>query len=177
MRCMNIKSQSEWVKKINKDLNPSRVIPTNMIPMAFNQSETRQLMKACKSHNVSPFAAFQAALLTVLNDKVSLPEETEFHITVNLRSYYAKSKADYIFQHIVSYATSLPCKTTIPNRKNNSDFWTLAEYCKNVVHDSLVSLNEKSLQLGSLARNIPADVLISGSGQVTSVATFHNLGN
>ena len=134
-------------------------------------------MKACKSHNVSPFAAFQAVLLTILSDKINLPEEVDFNIIADLRPRCAKSKADYIFQQIVSYATSLQCKTTIPKRKNNSDFWTYAEYCKHVVYDNLVTRIEKSLQLGSIARNIPADVLISGSDQVTSVAIFHNLGN
>ena len=175
---LTVKGASEWIKKINKNLIPPAVTPaTNMIPMAFNQSETRQLMKACKSHNVSPFAAFQAALLTVLNDKLSLPEETEFKITVNLRPYYAKSDADYIFQQVVSYATFIPCKATIPKKNNSSDFWTLAENCKHAVHDNLVTQFDKSLQLYSIMRKIPVDILVSEPDEVTSVAIFHNLGN
>ena len=134
---LTVKGASEWIRKINNNLFPPTVTPaTNMIPMAFNQSETRQLMKACKSHNVSPFAAFQAALLTILSDKLNIPEEAEFHITVDLRPHYAKSDVDYIFQQVASYATCIPCKATIPKRNNNSEFWTLAENCKHAVHDN-----------------------------------------
>ena len=108
MRRLTVKDKSEWTKKMNNNLIPPAVIPaTKMVPMAFNQTESRQLMKACKSHNVSPFAAFQAALLTVINDKLSLPEETDFNTTVDLRPYYAKSQSDHIFQQVVSYATFL----------------------------------------------------------------------
>ena len=175
---LTVKGASEWIKKININLIPPAVTPaTNMIPMAFNESETRQFMKACKSHNVSPFAAFQAALLTVLNDKVSLPEETKFITTVNLRPYYAKSESDDVLQQVVSYATSISCKATTRKRNNNSDFWTLAENCKHAVHDNLVTRIDKSLQLYSIMSKIPVDILVSKPDKVISVAIFHNLGN
>ena len=178
MRRLTVKDRSEWTKKMNNNLIPPAVIPaTKMVPMAFNQSESRQLMKACKSHNVSPFAAFQAALLTVINDKLSLPEETDFNTTVDLRPHYAKSQSDHIFQQVVSYATFLLCKTRIPKTKKNSEFWTLAEYCKHAVHDNLVTRIEKSLELMSIGSKIPVDVLVSEPDKVTSVAIFHNLGN
>ena len=144
--------------KINNSLIPPAVIPaTKIIPIIFNQSETTRLMKACTTHNVSPFAAFQAALLTILKYKLSLPEEIEFNITVDLRSYYAKSEGDDIFQQAVSYATFLSCKTRIP-KQNTCDFWTLAKYCKHVVHDNLVGRINNSLQFLPIIRKIPIDV-------------------
>ena len=176
---LKAKDNFEWIKKINNNFIPPAVIPaTNMIPMAFNRSETRQLMKACKSHNVSPFAAFQAALLTIINNKLNL-SEAEFKITVNLRPFYAKSKADNIYQQVVSYATFIPCETKIPETKKTSGFWTLAEYFKYAVHDKLKGRVDESLHLFSASRHskISVDVPVSEAKTITSIAIFHNLGN
>ena len=174
---LTVKGRSEWIMKINNNLIPPAVIPaTKIIPIIFNQSETTWLMKACKTHNVSPFAAFQAALLTILKDKLSLPEEIEFNITVDLRSYYAKSEEDDIFQQAVSYATFLSCKTRIP-KQHTCDFWTLAKYCKHAVHDNLVGRINNSLQFLPIIRKIPIDVLVSEPQDIESLAAFHNIGN
>ena len=85
-------------KNLKNNFIPPTVIPaSNLVPIVFNQSETMQLMNSCKAQNLSPFAAFQAAVLTILNDKLSLPRDFKLNIPVNIRPYYSKLKQDYIY--------------------------------------------------------------------------------
>ena len=106
-------------KDNTKNLNSNLVSPTaaisasHVVPIVFNQSETMKLTNSCKAENVSPFAAFQAAVLTILNDKLSLPREFKLNIPVNIRQYYSKLKQDYIYQQVANYVTFIsfdnPC--------------------------------------------------------------------
>ena len=168
------KDNNLWITNINKNhLTPTVVPGTKMITMTFNQSETTQFMKSCKVHNVSPGAAFQSALLTILSEKLSL-SEAEFRVSINLRQHHPKFKADNMFQQIAYHSTILWCKTKIPKTKKH---WTLAKYCKQALHDNLVSRIGDSLQLLSVFRGIPGDILASEPQKSDSLVAFHNYGN
>ena len=132
-------------------------------------------MNSCKAQNVSPFAAFQAAVLVISNDKLSLPKKFKLKIPVNIRPYYSKLQHDYIYQQVANYVTFLPCEIKIP--VVTSGFWPLAKYCKHVVHDNLVTRVDKSLQVFSVFRSISADVLASKPHGVAYLVLFNNLGN
>ena len=170
---MYAKDRSWLIKNI--DDNPpikSTIRPaTRMIPIVFDKNETKQFMKSCKAHSVSPFAALQAAMLIVLVEQLSLSEEVHFDTTVDVRPQYAQSRADSIYEQVAYYAKSIMCKITIQSEKKTTDMWAVAESCKHAVHDNLFTRVENTLQLYYLMNKIQVDPAI-----VTPLAVFVNSG-
>ena len=57
VRKLVLKDRTVWINKIKN--NPSTVPQTGTIPMVFNKSETEKFLNSCKTHSVSPLAAFR----------------------------------------------------------------------------------------------------------------------
>ena len=165
------KDRSTWIRRFKK--KHSNVSGTGIVAKCFNKSETEIFLHSCKVHSVSPLAAFQAASVTILADKLAISREVQFGTTVNLRSYYNECKNN-IYREVASYSAFLDCKVKILEEKG--DFWKLAQNCKNAVHEDLVARTEKQMQLMSVLRMVPGGV-ISKLNNVTSLFSFGNLGN
>ena len=107
------KSKNCVTKNMAKtSLKRNMVSATNMIPTTFNEKDTKAIMKACKVHYVSPLAAIQAAMITILTEKQYISGEIEFTATVDLRRYYPACKANDKYQQVANYATLAPCEIT-----------------------------------------------------------------
>ena len=143
-----MKYQYYVINNIPKSSIERTVAPaTNIIPMIFNKRETKVFLKSCKAHSVSPFAAIQAAMITILTELQFISEEVKFTTTVDLRPYYPECKTNHKYQQVANYSTFVPCKIKIPEEKKNDFFWTLAQSCKHAVHDNLPTRIKYNLQL------------------------------
>ena len=136
-------------------LEQNMVSATNMIPTTFNEKETKASMKTCKAHYVWPLAAIRAAMITILTEKQYISGEIEITATVDLRRYYPECKANYKYQQVANYVTLVPCKIEISEEKTNTDFWRLAESCKHVVHDNLLTRIRYNMQLFLIMSKFP----------------------
>ena len=168
---MIVKGQ-KFMNCVNKNIDKTSISATNIIPTTFNEEETRAILKACKAHSVSPLAALQAAMITILTEKQHISREIEFVTTVDLRGYYPECQANYKYQQVANYATLVPCKITIPEEKTNTDFWSLAKSCKHAVHDNLLTRIKYNLQLFLIISKF----LFENQSQISQI-TFTNLGN
>ena len=167
------RSKNCVIKNMAKSsLKRNKVSATHMIPTTFNEKDTKAIMKACKSHYVSPLAAIQAAMITILTEKQYISGEIEFTATVDLRRYYPECKANDKYQQVANYVTLVPCKITIPEEKINNDFWSLAESCKHAVHDKLLTRIRYNLQLFLIMSKFP----FQHPSQISQI-TFTNFGN
>ena len=169
------KDRSLWLKKL--DSNSCTILKTSIIPMYLNEfeTETESVLRSCKTHAVSPFAAFQAALLTILTDKLSITGEVEFTVTVSLRPYCNQSEMECIDQQIAYYVSSLACKVTTPDGNENSDFWRLAQSCKKTVHNNILGRVGKRLHMFSILRTNTEP--ITDKRSIDKLVNFNNCGN
>ena len=162
------------IENIPKKSSFVRTTPpaTSLIPMAFNKKETKSIMKSCKEHSVSPLAAFQAAMITILLEKQFVSEEVIFTTTVDLRPYYPECKTNNKYQQVANYSSFVPSKIKIPEENTKSSFWTLAQSCKHAVHDNLLSRIIYNLQLFLIMSKCPFE-----PQKKMSPITFSNFGN
>ena len=167
------KDKSMWLKKL--DSSSSTILKTSIIPMSLNQFETESLLRSCKTRSVSPFAAFQAALLTILTDRLSITGEVKFRVTVSLRPYCRQSKMNCIDQQIACYVSAIDCKVGIPEGNENSDFWNLAQSCKKTVHNNISGRVEKNMHMFSILRTNSEP--LTDTRSIGTLVNFNNCGN
>ena len=167
-------NKNMWIEKLQN--RPNTVDRTGTVPMVFTKKETKVFLNSCKAHSVSPLAAFQAATLTILADKLAISGEVGFHTTVSLRPFYIEyNQESNNYPEVASYFSVLRSKFTIPEEKYT--FWNVAQCCKKDVHEDLLARIEKRMQLAALMSMVPIDAVVSGPQTITCLVTFGNLGN
>ena len=168
-----------WIEQFGTEIsrNPTITPKTNILSLVLNKKDTMQLMRACKSHGLSPMAAIQAAVMITMARTLNAPAtQLYFSVSVSLKRILAKSAADIINEQMVFHSTSVSCEVVTPDDLVNPDFWDVAQSCKNSTHADLTHRAKNRISNVSFTRKTSAN-LFHPSVRSREVAFFNNFGD